>query len=65
MSAASSSTVMLQQHISTRSPTRRAAASSSCPSPLSLEKETTEASAILPLDKNDSVDGKFKDALPS
>ena len=54
--SASSSTVMLQ-NISNRSPTRRAAASSSCPSPLSLDKDTTETPAILNLDKSDSLDG--------
>ena len=53
-----SSTIMLQ-NISNRSPTRRAAASSSCPSPLSLEKDTTEATALLTLNKNESLDGKF------
>ena len=56
MSASSSSTVMLQ-NISNRSPTRRAAASSSCPSPLSLDKDTAETPAILNLDKSDSLDG--------
>ena len=45
------------QNISNRSPTRRAAASSSCPSPLSLDKDTTETPAILNLDKSDSLDG--------
>ena len=57
-----SSTVMLQ-NISNRSPTRRAAVSSSCPSPLCLEKDTAEATAILSLNKNEYVDGKYVSSI--